>query len=118
MTTEQIELLRLGISPIDERTILICEAGLEWIKANTTLEFDINNDDDLKSLPSCVRLFLVKFFDINMLSAGISSESIENLSQSFDNSDKNNLIWQFANELLAPYIKSKIRFVSAQRKYK
>ena len=117
MTKEQIELLRLGIRPIDERVILICEAGLEWIKANTILDFDINNDDDLKSLPSCVRLFIVKFFDINMLNAGVSSESIENLSQSFNNGDKDKLLWQFANELLSPYIKNKVHFVPAQRKY-
>ena len=58
MTKEQIEILKLGIAPIDDRTILIVESALEWVQNNTTLEFDINNDDDLKALPSCVRLFI------------------------------------------------------------
>lgn len=118
MTKEQIELLRLGIAPIDDRTILICESGLDWVKENTNLEFDVNNDEDLKALPSCVRLFLVKFFDIQMLSVGVVSESIEGLSQSFDTSDKSAMIWQFAEELLYPYLKSRVRFVTAQRKWR
>lgn len=118
MTSQQVERLNLGIAPIDTRTILIVESGLEWVLANTTLEFDINNDDDLEALPACVRLFIVKFFDVQMLSAGVSSESIEGLSQSFDNSDKSALLWQFAEELLSDYLKSRVRFVAAERKWR
>lgn len=117
MTAQQIELLHLGISPIDDRVILTVEAGLEWVKANTTLEFDMNNDKDLTALPSAVKLFLVKFFDINMLSTGVSSESIEGLSQSYDTGDKSAMIWQFATELLSPYLKSQINFIPAQRRW-
>ena len=118
MTKEQIEILKLGIAPVDDRTILIVESALEWVQNNTTLEFDINNDDDLKALPSCVRLFITKYFDVNMISAGVSSESIEGLSQSFDTTDKSALIWQFAEELLYPYLKSRVRFVSAKKKWR
>lgn len=118
MTIEQISLLKLGIEPVDDRTALMVESGLEWIKANTTLEFDANNDDDLKALPSAVRLFLVKFYDVNSLSAGIASESIGGLSQSFDSSDKSAMLWQFAEELLHPYLKSRVSFVSAQRRWR
>ena len=117
MTAQQIELLHLGIKPIDERTTLIVESGLEWVQNNTTLNFDKNNDADLKALPSCVRLFLVKFFDVQMLSAGVTSESIEGLSQSFDTSDKSAMVWQFAEELLSPYLKSRVRFVSAKKRW-
>lgn len=117
MTKQQIELLRLGIAPIDDRVTLIVESGLEWVKNNTTLNFDMNNDEDLKSLPSCVRLFLVKFVDIQMISAGVTSESIEGLSQSFDTGNKSALIWQFAEELLSPYLKSCVRFVSAKKRW-
>ena len=117
MTDKQIELLRLGIAPIDDRVILIIESGLEWVKANTTLDFDINNDEDIKALPSSVRLFLTKFFDVQMISAGVASESIEGLSQSFDTSDKSALIWQFAYELLRPYLKNGVCFISAQRRF-
>lgn len=117
MTEEQVKTLKLGIAPIDERTILIIESGLEWVKKNTTLDFDMNSDTDLKALPSCVRLFLTKFFDVNMLSVGVSSESIEGLSQSFDTGDKSEMIWQFADELLADYLKGQVRFVGASKRW-
>lgn len=118
MTNQQVENLKLGIAPIDDRVILIVESALEWIKTNTTLEFDIEKDEDLKALPSCAKLFISKFFDVQMLSVGVASESIEGLSQSFDTSDKSAMIWQFANELLAPYLKSRIRFVAAESKWR
>lgn len=118
MTKEQIELLHLGIAPIDDRTILIVESGLDWVKENTTLKFDKDNDENLKALPSCVRLFITKFFDIQMLSVGVVSESIEGLSQSFDTGNKSAMIWQFAEELLQPHLKSRIRFVAAQRQWR
>ena len=118
MTKEQVEILKLGISPIDDRVILVVESGLEWVKENTTLEFDINKDEDLQALPSTVRLFLTKFFDVQILSVGVSSESIEGLSQSFDSSDKSVMIWQFANELLYPYLKSRVRFIPAQKRWR
>jgi hypothetical protein len=111
MTAEQIKLLGLGIAPVDERVILVVASGLEWVKANTTLDFDMNNDEDLKALPYSVRLFLVKFFDVQMMSTGVSSESIEGLSQSFDTSDKTALIWQFAQELLSEYLVSSVKAV-------
>lgn len=117
MTVEQIEKLRLGISPVDDRVVLIVESGLDWVKANTTLTFDKNKDEDLEALPSAVRLFLIKFFDINMLSAGVTSESIEGLSQSFDASDKSALLWQFAWELLEPYMKSRATFITPRRRW-
>lgn len=117
MTTEQIELLKLGIAPIEDRAVLIIESGLEWVKTNTTLEFDMDKDEDLKALPSAVRLFLVKFFDIQMLGTGVSSESISGLSQSYDTTDKSALVWQFAIELLSPYLKCGIQFIPAQRRF-
>ena len=117
MTTEQVRSLKLGIEPIHDRETLIIESGLEWIKQNTTLEFDMNNDEDLKALPSCVRLFLTKFFDIQMLSTGVTSESIEGLSQSFNTGDKSAMIWQFAEELLSPYLISRVCFISAQKRW-
>lgn len=118
ITRELVEGLKLGIAPIDDRNCLIVESALEWAKANTTLEFDIENEEDLKALPSCVRLFIVKFFDVNMLGVGVVSESIEDMSQSFDTVDKTAMIWQFAEELLAPYLISRVRFVAAEKRWK
>lgn len=118
MTTNQIELLRLGISPIDDRTVLNVEAGLEWVKDHTTLEFDMEKDEDLKALPSAVRLFLVKYDEYQALRSGVSSESIEGLSQSFNTGDMAAAIWQLAEEFLEPYLNSPVKFVAAKRRYK
>lgn len=117
MTREQIESLDLGITPIDNRTMLVIEAGLDWVSSNTTLEFDKTSTEDLKALPACVRLFLTDFFDIQMLGVGVSSESIEGMSQSYGTTDKNTLIWQSAEEKLGDYLKSRIRFVAAQSRW-
>lgn len=112
MTQNEVESLKLGIKPIDDRTILIVESGIDWLKQNTTLDCD-----DLTALPSCARLFLTKFFDLQMLNAGVTSESIEGLSHSYDTSDKSALLWQFAEELLSPYLISRVKFVSAQSRW-
>lgn len=117
MTEEQVRNLKLGIAPIDERVILTVESGLEWVNHNTTLNIDMNNDEELKALPSCVRLFLTKFVDVQMLSVGVSSESIEGLSQSFGGSDTNSILWQFAQELLSPYLESRITFHTAKKRW-
>lgn len=117
LTIEQVESLKLGIKPINEKTVLIVESGLEWVKENTTLEFDLNNVEEIKALPSCVRLFLIKFFEINKQRAGIASESISGLSQSFNSGDISASIWQFAEELLSPYLKGRVSFVAASSRW-
>lgn len=118
MTNLQVQSLKLGIEPIDDKSILIVESALEWVLANTTLKFDINNEEELKALPSCVRLFITKFVDINMLNVGVTSESIEGLSQSFSNGNIESMIWDLANSLLGSYLKSRVRFVTAERKWR
>lgn len=117
MTPEQVKILKLGIEPINERVVLIVESALQWVQDNTTLKFDINNNDDLEALPACVRLFAVKFFDVNNINAGVSSESIEGLSLSFSNGDRDALIWQFARELLGAYLISGAKFVVATSRW-
>lgn len=112
MTREEVENLKLGIAPIDDSVILVIESGIEWLKDNTTLDMS-----DITALPAVARLFLTKFFDLQMLSAGVSSESISGLSQSFDTSNKSALLWEIAEELLSPYLKSRARFVTAQSRW-
>ena len=63
MTIEQVENLDLGIVPINSQNKLIIESGLEWVKENTTLEFDINSGEGVDTLPPSVKLFIIKFFD-------------------------------------------------------
>jgi len=117
MTNEQVELLKLGIAPINDRTCLLVESALQWVLDNTTLKFDMNSDTDLKALQSNVRLFVVKYFDVMAMTGGVTSESIEGLSQSFDTSNKSDLIWQFAEELLGKWLVSCVRFVTATPKW-
>lgn len=118
MTPEQIKSLKIGISAADDMTSLLVENAMQWVLDNTTLDFDMNNDDDLKALPACVRLFVVKFMEVNNLSAGVSGESIEGLSQSFSSENKSDLLWQYAEELLGAYlIAGQVSFVAAQNRW-
>ena len=117
MTNQQVENLKLGILPINDRVTLLVESGLNWVLDNTTLEFDVDNDDDLKALHPNVRLFLVHYFDVMSMPAGVSSESISGLSQSFDTTDKSTLLWQYANELLGQWMKSQMTFYQAKSRW-
>lgn len=112
MTKEQAAKLNLGI-PLNDSVLLIVESALTWVLDNTTLDFDINKDEDLTQLPANVRLFVVKYHELMSTSEGVTSESIEGLSQSFNTSNKSGLIWQIAESLLTKWLKSPVSFVPA-----
>jgi hypothetical protein len=116
MTVEQVENLKLGIMPIDDRVVLIVESAIDWINRNTTLNIDCNNDDDLSKLQPCVKLFICGFFDVATINVGVTSESIEGLSQSFNTADKNLMIWDLANTYLSDYLNN-VRFVMAKNRW-
>ncbi len=116
LTREQAESLKLGIL-LTDRNILTIESAFDWISDNTTLEIDITDTDALEALPASVRLFIVRFIDIMSMGAGVQSESAEGLSQSFSSTDKGTLIWQHAEELLGKWLKSRVRFVTAHRRW-
>lgn len=111
MTVEDMSLTELGIADSDQNRLII-GAGLEWIKQNTTLDID-----ELECLPFTARLFLIKFYDLQSISAGVTSESIEGLSQSFESTDKTALLWQYAQQLLGAWIKSAVKFVAAKDRW-
>lgn len=113
LTSEQISNLQLGISPIDARTEIAINTGIEWLEEHTTIDVT-----DLNKFPYSAKLFLIKFYDLQKIRTGISSQSIEGLSQSFDTSDKNAQLWQFAEQYLSGYLKSCVRFVSATKKWR
>lgn len=113
MTKAQIEKLNLGITPIDAQTEIIINSGIEWLAENTTIDTAA-----IDSFPSCAKLFLIKYSDLQNLSVGVSSESIEGLSQSFDTSDKSAMLWQLAEELLGAYLKGRVRFVQASPRWR
>lgn len=112
LTSEQIQNLNLGIIPLDSRAVVTVNAALEWLAENTTIE-----TEDLENLPSCAKLFMIKYAEISNVRTGVQSESIEGLSQSFSQSSNENLLWDTANALLSGYLKSRVRFVSAQQKF-
>lgn len=117
MTKEQAALLNLGFE-IKDTDLLMIESALQWVLNNTTLRFDVNKDDDLKALPASVRLFVVKFKEAMATDVSVSSESIEGLSQSFNTSDKNSLLWDLASSLLGDCLVSPVSFVSAVSRWK
>lgn len=117
ITNEQVESLKLSIAPINERTCLLVESAIDWINDNTTLQIDISDSSALEALPANVRLFIVQFIDIMTMTAGVSSESIEGLSQSFSSDSKGALIWQYAEQLLDKWLISPCRFVEATRRW-
>ena len=113
MTQEALTKLNLGLT-LDTKTEIILNAGVEWLAENTTI--DTANTD---KFPSCAKLFLIKFCEIQNIQTGVASESIEGLSLSFDSSsNKNDLLWQIAEELLGSYLKGRVRFVPATRRWR
>ena len=117
MTNGQVNSLNLGITPIDSRVILLIESAFHWINDNTVLNINYNDNEVLSSLSPNIKLFVLKYFDVMSMTAGISSESIEGLSQSYDTTNKSDLIWQFAYELLGEHLKSQMQFVSAKKRW-
>lgn len=113
MTAEQIAKLNLGIDTEDAKMVLTVDAALDWISTNTTIDIE-----DIENFPSCAKLFILKFSEITNMRAGVTSERIESLSQTFGTGNTSALIWDLANELLSGYLKSHVRFVSAARKWR
>lgn len=115
MTKEQVEKLKLGISPIDDKVILTISGGINWINKNTLL---VVNIDDESSITNEVKLFLTYYFDIMSIRPGVSSESISGLSQSFNSSNKNDLLLQYAETIFGEdNLKSQMSFYQAKRRW-
>lgn len=116
MTQSLLESLNLGL-PNNAATALMVESALQWVQDNTTFEFDIDSEEDIKALPAQVRLFVLKYNELMSISAGVSSESIEGLSQSFNSGDKSALLWDIAAGLLDKWLVSPVQFVSAKKRW-
>ena len=117
MTTDEIRSLELPLSNTDIETCLYVEAALDWLKENTTLDFDSANIESIKTLPSGAKLFILKFLDIMNANTTVTSESIGGMSQSFKTSSRNDLLLDLASELLGNYIKSSFNFIPATTKW-
>lgn len=87
---------------------VIREAALEWISSNTT--FDVS----IEPLPAGVELFIEKYGQVMGIRAGVTSESISGLSQSFDTGSISALLKQYARELIgSEYVVSDVEVFPA-----
>ena len=104
-----------GITVRDE---IIANAALEWLSENTTLTVDLNDATTLEALPFTAIAFIAKFESIISASSVVASQSMEGLSQSFKTGDKSDMIWDLANSLLGGYLKGKVQFIPATRRWR
>lgn len=94
-------------------------AALEWLAENTTLPVDLKKEvTALEALPFSAKLFISKYDEIVSASPVVASESIESLSQSYNQTDKGALLWQTAEQLLSKYLVGQVRFVSASKRWR
>lgn len=114
------ELTAAGIPVAEGDAIaaLHAEAALDWMLEHTTIQFDKADAAAIKALPACAKLFCVKYGESMQRRAGVISESIEGLSQSFDASENTAAtIWTLASALLDGYIKGQVRVTPARRRW-
>lgn len=102
----------------DAIAALRAEAALDWMAQSTTLKIDKGDVESIKALPASAKLFVVKFSETMRLKAGVTGQSIEGMSQSFDATENTStLIWALANSLLSKYLKSQVRVMPAKRRW-
>lgn len=117
MTLEELNSLNLPFKGTDVATPFYVESGLEWLKANTTLEFDTTNMEDIKALPPGAKLFLVKFVNIMEQDSNVASESIGSLSKSYASKEVGQQLKQCAKGLIPGYLKSQFIFIPCGRRW-
>ncbi len=116
LSNEELKELELNLSEQDK---LYLESALEWLKENTTLDFEITKIESIKALPSGAKLFLVKYCEISKRDITISSESVGGtLSQSFFDKDGNKSIESYARQMLRKYLKPTVTFYSCFKRWK
>lgn len=118
MNAEDFVAAGIPLAVKDAMSVLRAEAALDWMIAHTTLSIDKADVKTVAALPASAKLFVVKFSETMRLKAGVTSQSIEGLSQSFDATENaNSLIWSLANSLLSDYLKSQVRAFPAKRRW-
>lgn len=117
MTLEVLKAAGIPVAEGDTLAVLKAEAALDWMQEHTTLEFDKGSAESIAALPSCAKLFVVKYSEAMSLKQGVASQSIEGLSMSFNGNDQTAMVWQLANSLLGSYMKSQVRVFPAKRRW-
>lgn len=115
MTAEEFVSLNL---PVPASSQLYVEAGLEWMRDNTTLTLDPVNMESAKALPSSARLFLVKFCEICSQDVGVTGESVGPMSQSFTTDSVSKQTMCLARQLLKPWLKPNVVFIPCTRRWR
>lgn len=115
MTAEEFKSLEL---PVETDMQLYAEAGLEWLRDNTTLDVDITDTESVKALPSSARLFLVKFCEICSRDIGVTGESVGPMSQSFSSDSTTKQTAALARQLLKAWLKPEVKFIPCIRRWR
>lgn len=116
MTLEQIESLKIPVTPLTEAICVYVDSAILWINQNTTLEYDVFNPP--ADMPANVKLFIAKYCEVMSKATGVTSESIEGLSQSFaDGSSQLGLIRQYANTLLGEYMLGDLQAIQSANRW-
>ena len=117
MTAYDLICAGIPLAGEDDYTELMAKAALEWIVENTSIKLDVNNQQSIESLPANAKLFVCKYVELFNQKSGVSSQSIEGLSISFDTTDKAAQVSQLANSLLWNYMKSQVTFTPAKKRW-
>lgn len=115
MTAEEFASLNL---PVPASSQLYVEAGLEWLRDNTTLNLDPVDIESVKALPSSARLFLVKFCEVCSQDIRVTGESVGPMSQSFTTDSVSRQTAALARQLLKAWLKSDVRFLPCTRRWR
>lgn len=104
----------LPIDTSNAETSIMVETALDWVEEHTTLEIDREAE-----LPSNVKLFVIKFCDLMSQTAGVASESLGGMSQSFSTSGGTGFaLAELASQLFGSAYKGRNRFVIAKSRWK
>ena len=84
------------------------ESAIVWIKDNTTY------NTEKQPYPSNVELFIQKYTELMRIRPGIASESISGLSHSYNTSEIESTLKQYAKQLIGEqYMKSDVKVIPA-----
>lgn len=116
MTMEELSCLGLPI-PGNELNLLYVNSALDWLAGHTTL--DVAGDDfgKVAALPSCAKLFLVKFCEVSGRDVSVASEAVGPMSQSFSSAGSDKLVMGLARQLLKAYLKPNVQFIPCKRRW-
>lgn len=116
MTAGQVKSLNLGIFPVNSSLCITVESAIDWVHSNTSLRFSLDSEE--VELPANVKLFIIKYVELMSATAGVASESISGLSQSFKNDDKESMLWDLASLILGESVlKPRVNFFSASSRW-